>query len=175
MTAPAAIAGSLVDAKNVNMHKCVRLSIDVPAEYAEQIIKAFGWPTMAAPVAVAVARLTQKEGEANTTRLARTDDGPDTKTPHPAANGEGGTRRAFSELPLPQQAGICANDPRFWKFIEEEYPETAHGMTSITDDHIAQAIREICGIKSRAELKDNLEASLKWEKLHGEFVAWLAQ
>ena len=57
MTKPAAIIGSLVDARNVATHKCLRLVIDVPAEQAEHIISVLGWPTQVNPIPVAVARL----------------------------------------------------------------------------------------------------------------------
>ena len=57
MSKPAAIFGSLVDIKNVNAHKSVRLTIDIPAEKAPEVVAMFGWPTMAEPVPVALARL----------------------------------------------------------------------------------------------------------------------
>jgi hypothetical protein len=53
----AAIFGSLVDLKNVNAHKSIRLTIDIPAEQAAEVVAIFGWPTMAAPVPVALARM----------------------------------------------------------------------------------------------------------------------
>ena len=42
----AAITAMLVDVRNVNAHKCVRLEIHVPAEQAGAVMAAFGWPTM---------------------------------------------------------------------------------------------------------------------------------
>lgn len=57
MTKPAAIFGSLVDLRNVGAHHAVRLTVEVPAELAGQVIEAFGWPTQADPVPVAVARM----------------------------------------------------------------------------------------------------------------------
>ncbi len=72
---PAVIAGNLVDAKNVNTHKVFRLVIDVPAEHAVRVIEAFGWPTMAAPVPVAVARLSKDASGEGALTLAAGDPG----------------------------------------------------------------------------------------------------
>jgi hypothetical protein len=57
MTKRAAIFGSLVDVRNIGAHKCARLTVEVPAEQAAEIIAMFGWPTQAAPVPVAIARM----------------------------------------------------------------------------------------------------------------------
>lgn len=54
---PAAVMGSLVNLKNVATHKSIALTIHVPAEAAQAVLGAFGWPTMVDPVSVAVARL----------------------------------------------------------------------------------------------------------------------
>ena len=53
----AAIMGELVDVRNIGTHKCVKLTIHVPAEYAMRVFDAFGWPTAAEPVQIAIARL----------------------------------------------------------------------------------------------------------------------
>ena len=60
MNKPAAIMGSLVDARNVATHKCLRLVIDVPAEQAEHIISVLGWPTQVNPIPVAVGRVPRR-------------------------------------------------------------------------------------------------------------------
>lgn len=57
MTKLAAIEGQLVGIKNVSTHKSACLTIHVPEEYALKVIEAFGWPTMVAPVHVAIARM----------------------------------------------------------------------------------------------------------------------
>jgi hypothetical protein len=49
MTDPAVFQGSLVDLKNVGTHKSVRLIVEVPEEYGEAIVRAFGWPTRVKP------------------------------------------------------------------------------------------------------------------------------
>src|ERR1019366_2338507 len=57
MNEPAAIIASLVDVRNIAEHSSVVLKIHVPQERALEVIAAFGWPTGANPVAVAIARL----------------------------------------------------------------------------------------------------------------------
>lgn len=53
---PAILAGSLVDVRNIGVHKSVRLTIHVPQELAMRVFECFGWPTGATPVSVAIAR-----------------------------------------------------------------------------------------------------------------------
>src|ERR1019366_6428507 len=57
MSEPAAIIASLVDVRNIAEHSSVVLKIHVPQERALEVIAAFGWPTGANPVPVAIARL----------------------------------------------------------------------------------------------------------------------
>lgn len=148
--APSVIQGALVDAKNVATHKCVRLSIDVPAELGEQIVKAFGWPTMADPVSVAVARL-------KTTAQVVELEPPKVK-------------REFKELPAPQQAGIVSNDKRFWAYLEEW-----HNRVADSEDQAAQHIRNICKVESRSEFKPDTLALQRWNMLASGYLAWLGK
>lgn len=90
MTKLAAIEGQLVSIKNVSTHKSACLTIHVPEEYALKVIEAFGWPTMAAPVPVAIARL----------------------DPNAKPERKGGK--------LAQRAGILCSEGAFWRFLNEE-------------------------------------------------------
>jgi hypothetical protein len=67
----AAVYGSLVDLKNVNSHKSIRLTVDIPAERAAEVIGMFGWPTMADPVPVALAKMVLEERKAPARSLAQ--------------------------------------------------------------------------------------------------------
>ena len=91
---PAAIEASLVDVRNVATHKVVRLELHVPAEQAPQVMDLFGWPTMVAPVPVALARL---NGSA--------------KEPEPKE------QRRWEDLKLSMQAGIRCEEVAFQKFL----------------------------------------------------------
>jgi hypothetical protein len=141
MSAPAITHGSLVDVRNVNQHKCVRLVIDIPAERAREIIDTFGWPTMVDPVPVAIARLApsvqqQKEPAASS------------KTPVPTAtprqpNPAGAT--------YAQRLAIAASQPAHWKFLKARLPQSA-SIEITNEDEAAVAQRFLCGrITSRKD------------------------
>lgn len=143
MSKPAAIAGSLVDVRNVGTHKSMRLTIHVPEEYALKVIEAFGWPTGAAPIPVAIARMVE-QGE----RRER-------------------EPKTFRDLSLPQQAGICCNDPIFRAFLRET------GIGKSDDrDIAAETIRDFCGVESRSDIKPGTEAARRWAELHSKFQSW---
>ncbi len=57
MTKLAAIEGQLVGIRNVSTHKSGTLTIHIPEEEVLKAIQAFGWPTMAAPIHVAIAMI----------------------------------------------------------------------------------------------------------------------
>lgn len=146
MEKPAAIMGSLVDAKNVNAHKCVRLSIDVPSEHAAMVLAAFGWPTMADPIPVAIARLANP---AEATAVA-------------IENRSTGTSYA-------QQAGIMAQEPAFVRFLSER------GLFPAGDDEdAAEAIRQHCGVKSRRDLIRGTAAGDRFRDLQLTYRNWLS-
>jgi len=95
MTKLAAIEGQLVSIKNVSTHKSACLTIHVPEEYALKVIEAFGWPTMVAPVPVAIAKL----------------------DPNAKPERKGGK--------LAQRAGILCNEGAFVKYLDEIYQSRA--------------------------------------------------
>lgn len=143
MSKPAAIAGSLVDVRNVGTHKSMRLTIHVPEEYALKVIEAFGWPTGAAPISVAIARMVE-QGE----RRER-------------------EPKSFRDLPPSQQAGICCNDPIFRAFLRE----AAIGAAG-DQDIAAETVRNFCGVESRGDIKTGTVAGRRWADLHSKFQSW---
>lgn len=66
---------------------------------------------------------------------------------------------------LAQQAGILASDARFLAFLAETHPHIVKEG--------ADAIREICGVDSRAEFDTDPHAGQRWRQLKGAFDAWL--
>lgn len=149
MNAPAAITGSLVNMRNVGTHKSVALTVHVPEELAQQVIAAFGWPTAAAPVAVALARLNP-----NAKLDAQPEAGPR-------------ERRRFKDLPPAQQAAMRCNEPAFQRFLHEErdWP--------LGDDHAADYVRLYCQVKSRSDIRPNTDAATLWHVLRDEFDTWM--
>lgn len=164
MSAPAAIAGSLVDARNVSSHKSFRLVIDIPAEQAMLAIEAFGWPTMAAPVAVAIARMTVGGGRKDAPIAASAF----TVAPSETASATP-SKRAWSDLSLAQQAGIRCSEPAFQKFLRD----IGDMKECNTADDAATYVRFICGVGSRRDIENNLAARAKWVDLETRYQVWL--
>jgi hypothetical protein len=147
MNAPAITHGSLVDVRNVNQHKCVRLVIDIPAERAREIIDTFGWPTMVDPVPVAIARLAPSVQQREETAAS-------SKTPVPTAQ----PRQKPPTTPTPagapsyaQRLGIACSQPAFWRFLEEEKLQAKPWAKISSADEAADVVRFICEVKSRSE------------------------
>jgi hypothetical protein len=103
MADPAVFQGSLVNLKNSPTHKSVILQVEIPEEYGEAIVRAFGWPTRVKPLPVAVARL--EEGM------------PNKSEPKPEAE-----PRRFDRLSPAEQAGILCKEERFAEFLRTTSP-----------------------------------------------------
>lgn len=138
MSAPAAISAQLVDVRNLDTHKCVKMTIHVPAEQAPAVLAAFGWPTMVDPVPVAIARL-----DINAMKRP---------LPHPKE------RREFYTLPFPQQAGIRSDDLKFALWM-------SHLPVGKECETAAEAIRAYCGVESRAHILPGTKAGDRWIEL----------
>jgi hypothetical protein len=145
MNAPAAIQAQLVDVRNVTSHRCVRLEIHVPAEQAGLVMAAFGWPTMADPVPVALARLV--EHEPSTMELIEKH------------------RIPFDQLPLPQQAAMRCNDIGFRAFIRER------GGRAADAGEAATFVRLHCAVSSRKDIIEGTTAGERWKALDADYYA----
>jgi hypothetical protein len=154
----AAIQAQLVDIRNVGSLKSLKLTLHVPEEHALKAIEAFGWPTGANPVPVALARL--KDGvEASAPREEQKPASPGCVAP-PA-------RRPFDSLPLPQQAAMICDRGDFRAFLNEEFNYACE-----TADDAAEAVRERCNIASRSELGRNKKAAERFIELREQYQAW---
>jgi hypothetical protein len=157
MTKLAAIEGQLVSIKNVSTHKSACLTIHIPEEYALKVIEAFGWPTMVAPVHVAIARMGVAEPE------------PEVK-PTPETKSDK-AKRKWDELSIAQQAGIMCNEIGFQKFVAERKGIAPQGV--ITVDDAATYVRQLCGVNSRANIEGKPDAEKKFRNLRIEYDNWL--
>lgn len=151
--APAAITAQLVDVRNVAAHKSVRLELHVPAEQAGLVMAAFGWPTMADPVPVALARLD-----------------PTHTTPEPGktTSDTGPVTRRFSELPYSQQAALRCAEPGYEHFLWDTH---CLGQAPCPAEVVA-LVRHECGVQSRSDIIKGTPAGDKWEALEAEYYAW---
>lgn len=141
---PAAIMASLVDVRNIAAHKCLRLELHVPVEQAGLVVAAFGWPTAADPVPVAIARLVE-----------------------PEAAKEEKPRQKWESLPLSQQAAIRCGEMLFWRFLYEEKNRRATHPQEAAD-----VVRELCHVKSRADIGKTEESAKAWRDLDGAYQYW---
>lgn len=149
-----AVSGSLVDVKNVNTHKCVRLVIDVPAERAAEIVAAFGWPTMVNPVSVAIAKI---------------HDQPEVASPDLQPKEAPKERARFKDLPLMQQAAMRCQEPLFRAFLETVYPL----LGRVNDaEGAADIVRNFCRVSSRREIIAGTHAGNFWAHLEGRYDRW---
>ncbi|MBN9243953.1 MAG: hypothetical protein J0I98_14270 [Mesorhizobium sp.] len=68
-------------------------------------------------------------------------------------------------------AAECAmkcDEPSFRVFLEER-----HGLDRpLTDERVAQKVRTLLGVTSRAELNDGGQAAERWKALRRDFDAW---
>lgn len=75
-------------------------------------------------------------------------------------------RKPFASLPLSQQAAIRTDDINFQEFLETETP--IHDEESYAD-----AVRSICGVESRSDIRPGTPAAISWMALEARYQAWL--
>jgi hypothetical protein len=163
MTDRRAICGTLVNMKNVGVHKSVALTIHVPQEQALHVTELFGWPTMVDPVPVALARLNQqKGGDANEIQPHNTVALAPGQQPQSDR-----ARKSWEEMSAAQQAGILCTDPAFRKFIAGvKYGYPQHPLS---EEDAAYFVRCHCGVASRSHIRDD---SAAWRALVTGYRAW---
>lgn len=147
MSEPAALRAVLVDVRNINTDKEIRLELRVPAEHADRVFKAFGWPTKVSPVEVGIARLDP---------LSTVFDKSKPKPP-------------FTEMKRSQQAALRCKEPAFWEFLEDH---TNQRFVVDSEEAAARAVRTLCRVDSRSMLDGDDWAANTWNKLEGEYFAW---
>lgn len=114
------------------------------------------------------APINRKDGEANSSEQHQPVPGRDKTPPALVADTPVRARKPVaSEKRLAMQAGRAASDPVFQTFLFE-----SGQITAKDEDTAAMAIRGICEVASRAEIVPGSPAAIRWERLHGQFLAW---
>ena len=140
----AAIAAQLVDVRNVGLHKCIKLTLHVPAEQAAEVMAAFGWPTAAEPVPVALARLNKPASESEPPVRARSNVAPEKR--------------------LARDAALMCKEAGFQQWLRREY----RGTWRLTDykmpdeERAAATVRILCHVASRADIRPGSDAERIW-------------
>ena len=143
----AAIYALLVDVRNYAGTKSVKLTIHVPEEQAAAVLEAFGWPTAANPVEVAIARM----GASTAVRM------PTKGLPKP--------KRHMSEMSYAEQSALLCQDYAFRTFLR-----TLGGAASVRNQNdAAEFIRDYCGVNSRSDITHDSNAGRRWTDLLGEW------
>ncbi|MEL7445592.1 MAG: hypothetical protein AAGK02_07240 [Pseudomonadota bacterium] len=131
------------DIKTVKTRKVVQLVFEMPIERFEAAVDVLGNPTAQTRVAIA--------------RLAI----PDAPTVNKAPAAEKDKRR-WSELPLPQQAGMRCAEPKFQEFMNTNSEANARS-------HLLSSLR----VSSRAHIRPDSFAGKKWIEIDQEYLNWL--
>ena len=76
-------------------------------------------------------------------------------------------RRKFNELTYAQQAGLRCNDAIYRAFLREAWAAKATNA-----DEAAEAIREICQVESRKDIRADTVAEEIWLALEHQFSTW---
>lgn len=163
MTDTCIIAGALVDAKNVGVHKSLRLIIDVPQEQAMDVIAKLGWPTQAAPIPVAIARL-----DLNKTKEVPSEDSEQPTSPTPASK----SARAPNRYAM--RAAIMGNDPQFWNYLRDVHNIAIFSWPDDKDKRelAADFIRKKCDVKSRADIQSSTSAATMFDLLETDYTLY---
>lgn len=78
------------------------------------------------------------------------------------------TRERDTSKDYAAEAAMKCGESAFAKFMEEWY-----GLERpLTEERVAQRLRSVLGITSRAELNSDAEAAKRWKALRGDFEAW---
>ncbi len=64
-------------------------------------------------------------------------------------------------------AGVLSRDPKFWEYLHHD-----NQIIDPTEKEATTWLREYLGVKSRADLKTNLEARLRLDTLNMEYATW---
>lgn len=76
-------------------------------------------------------------------------------------------RKEFDGTKAIRVAGLLCRDPNFWEWLHEDTQ-----IIEPTEKEATDWLRDYLGVTSRSELKDNLPARERLEKLHKDFNAW---
>lgn len=151
MTDKAVWACDYTDMRFVKSRKVTQIVLEFPIERAAEFVAAFGAPSPATGVPVAIARLV--EGKACA------------PTPAPPIEKE---CKPFSSLPPAQQAALRCNEPTFRQFLARD----CDAISVFDLDTAADEVRAICEVSSRSELNTNDAAAARWRNLDDEYFRW---
>ena len=138
-----AVLATFSDFKIVKGRKVAQLILEVPLEGAQAALEALGG--------------VPQPDSAQWVGIAPVD--PDAAQ-KPAEKRKGGK--------LAQRAGILCGEPSFWMFLNE-----MGGMSIVDAEEAARALRELCSVKSRAELDHQELAGFEFKRIEDRYRGWM--
>lgn len=186
MSEPRIIRADYASWRPVTGRKVLQLIFEIPLEETELAMKMLGVPMPGESKWCAVALLE------NGSPASGNGAGTHTTTPRQSGNSDAATtqhgerqthitantaavgtsetqkeRRAFTSLPLSQQAAMRCGDRQFIDFLTATY-------TDLPDDFDpADALREICLVGSRKEFDQGGEGAMRWAQVERRYQSWL--
>ena len=167
---PVIFKAAYADLKVVKTRQVAQFIFEVSLSEADAALEVLGGvPRPDVEVWAAIARLDPKAAQsppaAQLEAPAPRPNGPPPPGLEPAKE-----HKRFHMLPLSQQAGIRCGDPAFWRYLNEEH----FGDGGVEDAEAAAiAVRGLCGVTSRADLKSNTDAGVAWARLNRDFEVWM--
>jgi hypothetical protein len=169
----AIFAATYSDLKFIKTRKTAQIILEIPLEAASAFLEAFGAPNPAAERHVAIAALHSREEHERLHTPA------EQETP-PAAlpeaykvydvKGREATKpqgRPFEKLPYPQQAALRCQDLNFREYLREIQKYTVKDA-----EDAAVAVRAICQVQSRADIRPGTGAEKLWLRLNTHYTLW---
>lgn len=141
------------DWRVIKGRKVVQVVFETPIEQADLAYKVVGgMPNPAEEKWFAIARLaSEKAGQ----------------QPRPA---EQPTKPAGAKS-YAQRVALLCKEPRFWRFLSDEHGSVVGPVKSEAD--AAEAMRIICGVKSRSEIVEGTGAAATAKLIVGDYDVWL--
>lgn len=137
------------DWRVIKGRKVVQVVFETPIEQADLAYKVVGgMPNPAEEKWFAIARLTEGVGQAprqETTQLA------------PA-----GAPKSYA-----QRIALLCQDTRFQKFLQDRT-----GLDLTCEARVAEYVRELCQVQSRAEIVEGSRPGMKWRALAADYHNW---
>ena len=149
-----AFQATFSDFRLVKGRKVCQLVFEVPIEAADMALQTLGGlPRPDQEAWVGIARIDPKKAANDA----------------PKPGGEPKERRRFVELSLAAQAGLRCNEKAFWKFLTDEM----NYVNIDSETEAAEAVRDICGVESRAAIRDGEPSGRRWDRLNADYVNWM--
>lgn len=172
----AAFKATYAEWRVIKTRATVQIVFEMPVEKADEAYQALGgMPIAAREVWCAIARLEKevmRSGASDGPAVAVGKGTEGLTQPPPSTvlrikTGEA-ERRDWNSLAYSQRAGIRCEEPIFRAFLREMC-----GKPDVRSaDSAATAIREICEVESRGDIRKGTEAEKKWLEIESWFAAW---